>query len=245
MVEANNFRAVEAYIEGIERLTKQNPTKAAEAYIRRNDLTKCSDCIYARESLGEAGKCWESRALDFVEYMLNDNDMCFCGILQYLCGEDITPSVESSHNGYRTFRERFNDILIAAEEEYAKTEKPYSEEVELNSNGVNAKIKAVILSDKEMKEIGFTNRNEPYWFFDRLIMPKHDISFSVTIPKDGSDIRIDVLDEEFCQPYDYQAMLNRNPNHKLALEVRENVEYWMEYLQSRGVLKGHTKYAYI
>lgn len=128
----------------------------------------------------------------------------------------------------------------------------FDEEVKVNSHGVNSKIKSHILSDEEMKAIGFTNYYEPIWYFFRSIkFPQtkrykgFDISFSVSIPKDGSDIRIDVLDEDFCQPYDYQYMLHKNPTFEPALITFEQVEEYMEYLQSKGVLSGHVKGEYI
>ena len=128
----------------------------------------------------------------------------------------------------------------------------FDEKVELNSNCVNVKIKAHILSDEEMRKIGFTDYSKDRWFFCRSITfprePRYkgfDISFSVSIPKDGSDIRIDVLDEDFCQPYDYQSMLHKNPTFEPALIVYEQVEELMDYLQSKGVLSGHVKGEYI
>lgn len=126
------------------------------------------------------------------------------------------------------------------------------EEIKLNSHGVNAKIQGHILSDEKMKEIGFTEYRKGYLYFCRGIQflkekryRGFDISFSVTIPRDGSDIRIDVLDEDFCQPYDYQMMLSKNPNHTCANIVNEQVEKWMEYLQEQGVLSGHVRGEYI
>ena len=128
----------------------------------------------------------------------------------------------------------------------------FDEKVEVNSNCVNTKIKAHILSEKEMREIGFTDYSKNRWFFCRSITfprePRYkgfDISFNVSIPKDGSDIGIDVLDEDFCQPYDYQSMLHKNPIFEPALIVYEQVEELMEYLQSKGVLSGHVKGEYI
>lgn len=128
----------------------------------------------------------------------------------------------------------------------------FNEEVEVNSNCVNAKIKANILSDKEMKKIGFTDHNKTTWFFCRNIkFPKEiryrgfDITFNVSIPKDNSDIHIDVLDEDFCQPYDYQSMLRKNPTFKPALIILDQIEEYMEYLQSKGVLSGHVKGEYV
>ena len=135
------------------------------------------------------------------------------------------------------------------------------EEIKLNSHGVNAKIKYHILSDEKMKEIGF-NKNyyegtdheeySPYWWFSRMIQfPKDkrwrgiEIDFTVKIPKDGSDLNIMVLDDDFCQPYDYQRILSKNPNHPCASIVNEQVERWMEYLQEQGVLSGHVRGEYI
>lgn len=119
------------------------------------------------------------------------------------------------------------------------------EELKLNSNHVNAKIKAHILDDKTMEEIGFTEHRKGFLYFCRILDRELDISFSVTIPRDGSDIRIDVLDEAFCQPYDYQSILVNNPEHKTALRVQSKVEEWMEYLTEKGVLTGHIKGEYI
>ena len=72
-----------------------------------------------------------------------------------------------------------------------------------------------------------------------------DISFSVSIPKDGTDIRIDVLDEDFCQPYDYQKMLENDSKFEPCVIVKEQVEEWMTYLQDKGVLYGHVYGEYI
>ena len=124
--------------------------------------------------------------------------------------------------------------------------------MDLNTHYANAAIKSHILSDEEMESIGFTNYNEPHWFFTRQIKfpnlsryRNFEVTFNVTIPKDGSDIYIDVLDEDFCQPYDYQMMLSHNPKLESALIVQEQVEQWMDYLQEKGVLSGHIKGEYI
>jgi hypothetical protein len=119
-------------------------------------------------------------------------------------------------------------------------------DVELNKNGVNAKIKANILSDAQMRKIGFTDYCEDKWFFFKMLKGVDDISFSLTISKsDVADFRIDVLDENFCQPYDYQSMLERNPSFKYALKVKEQVEHWMKHLHDNGVISGHEYGEYI
>ena len=123
--------------------------------------------------------------------------------------------------------------------------------VELNKNGVNKLIKANILPDDKMRQIGFTDFAKNRWYFGRMIKFKEkeyrgiEISFNVVIPKDGSDIRIDILDDDFCQPYDYQYFLENNPPNKVALIVKEQVEEWMKYLQDNGVLEGHVYGEYI
>lgn len=143
----------------------------------------------------------------------------------------------------------------SAGQETAKDAETETEKIELNSHGVNAKIKAHIFNDTKMREFGFTDYAKDRWYFCRGINFKGvkkkrglndiDISFSVTIPKDGSDIWIDVLDEDFCQPYDYQYILKKHPEHKIANIVKEQVEYWMEKLQEEGVLEGHVRGEYI
>lgn len=124
--------------------------------------------------------------------------------------------------------------------------------IEANSNGVNSLIKYNILSDERMREIGFTDHSKSRWYFSRMInFPKDkrysgfDISFNVSIPKDGSDLRIDILDEDFLQPYDYQYLLEKNPDLEPALIISKQVEKWISYLTEAGVLSGHVYGEYI
>ena len=127
-----------------------------------------------------------------------------------------------------------------------------SQVVTCNSHGVNDKIHAHILSDQQMRDIGFSDCCSDQWFFCRTIQfpsrsqyKNFDIDFSVTIPKDGSDIRIDVIDNDFGQPYDYQCMLENNPMFEPCLIVQEQVEQWMKFLTESGVLSGHVAGEYM
>ena len=122
--------------------------------------------------------------------------------------------------------------------------------VELNSHGVNKKISANILEENIMREIGFSDWNKDVWYYSRMVKfpskySDFEVSFSVSIPKDGSEIRIDVLDEAFCQPYDYQKILEKDEKFECAVIVDEFVEKHMEFLQEKGVLTGHIKGEYI
>lgn len=117
----------------------------------------------------------------------------------------------------------------------------------LNSNGVNSEIVAHILPEKIMRGIGFTDNMPDRWYYCRILVSDKfgGISFNVTIPKDGSDLDIEVLDEAFCQPYDYQFIRNADPSAEFAKNVFEKVEEEMKYLQDAGVLSGHNYGEYI
>ena len=133
--------------------------------------------------------------------------------------------------------------------------------IEVNSHGTNKLIKYNILSDERMKEVGFcknyyegTDHEQyaPYWYFIKNIeFPKEkkwkniDISFHVHIPKNGSDLDIMIIDEDFCQPYDYQYILEKQPDHECANIVKKQVEKWMQYLQDNKILNGHIYGEYI
>lgn len=105
-------------------------------------------------------------------------------------------------------------------------------------NGTNAAIRAHVLSDRRMRELGFTDYAKDTWCFCRMLHPiKYEISFNVSIKKNNpDDLRIDILDEDFLQPYDYQYMLSNSSTNKVALAVKEQVDKLMMYLIDNGVL---------
>jgi len=118
------------------------------------------------------------------------------------------------------------------------------EEVKVNQYGTNSKIKARILDDETMRKIGFTDYVKDEWYFMKML--DSEISFNVSIKKNDPDnVRIDILDENFGQPYDYQMILEDNPNFEFALKIKDEVERWMSYLQEQGVLSGHVYGEYI
>lgn len=115
--------------------------------------------------------------------------------------------------------------------------------VEVNEHGTNKTIKFHILPEAEMKRLRFTDYCEDCWYYCKSL--GSDITFNVTIPKDGSEAWIDVLDDNFCQPYDYQAILERDPSFKFALTIKEKVEECMKELAEAGVISGHKYGEYI
>ena len=118
----------------------------------------------------------------------------------------------------------------------------FDKEVAVNKHGVNSNIHSKVLSDEEMINTGF-RLFKGVWYYSKDI--GCDITFNVTINNDNSDFKIDIIDEEYGQPYDYQALLNIYPEHDFALKVLNCVEEWMEELQNKGILYGHVKGEYI
>lgn len=121
------------------------------------------------------------------------------------------------------------------------------EHMVLNSKNVNASIIPHILSDNEMRNLGFTDVDPDVWYYMKVLYPDDfgGISFNVSIPKDGSDISIDVLDEAFCQPFDYQFLRSVSTQSEIADQIFYLVEDEMKYLQDAGVLSGHEYGDYI
>lgn len=113
----------------------------------------------------------------------------------------------------------------------------------VDDHGLNVAIKAHVLDDDRMRAAGFTDNRSTVWYYCANL--GRDISFNVTIPKDGSRLTIDVIDEMFLQPYDYQAILRRNPLHPLAHDIYEAVEKQMAKLTIAGIISGHVPGDYI
>lgn len=115
--------------------------------------------------------------------------------------------------------------------------------VPLDTNHQNANIKANILSESEMRELGFTDFSKDKWYFCRRVGGENsDISFNITIFKRTSNIRISVFDEMFLQPYDFQMYIGKN---EIANRVYDDVQSYMKYFMDKGVISGYTLGDYI
>lgn len=84
-------------------------------------------------------------------------------------------------------------------------------------------MKAHILDEQTMRAIGFTDYKKDTWYY--VVSVYKDITFNISIPKDNPDgFEIDVLDEMFLQPYDYQWMIAEMENPpQVAYTVRDRV----------------------
>jgi hypothetical protein len=120
--------------------------------------------------------------------------------------------------------------------------------IETDENGLNARIQFRLLPAGQITALGFRDCGD-HWYLMRFVGPKyqdrHDVSFNVSIPKNGSRGRIDILDENFCQPYDYELILSCNPGNRYARAVRDDVEREMAVLADAGVISGHEYGEYI
>lgn len=116
---------------------------------------------------------------------------------------------------------------------------------ELTSKGFTNRIK--LTSDQTVESLlnyGFSNHHEPTLYFCRMLID--EISFNINIDKKSLKIKnIDVLDEDFLQPYDYQRILMSDTNHKYARMVFDKVDVILSKLQSDGIIEGYTKGMYI
>ena len=115
--------------------------------------------------------------------------------------------------------------------------------VPLDTNHQNANIKANILSESEMRDLGFTDFAKDKWYFCRRVGGENsDISFNITIFKRTGNIRISVFDEMFLQPYDFQMYMGKN---EIANRVYDDVQSYMKYFMDKGVISGYTLGDYI
>lgn len=126
----------------------------------------------------------------------------------------------------------------------------------VNGFGVNTAIQ--FNPDVElMKKARFTfhektDNSEAYWSYYRCFRYiSLEVGFSVhwyVEPNKfhkNDQLDIAVLDEDFCQPYDYQFILDNHPDNKYAQAVKEFVEKEMDKLQKLGLISGHVKGEYI
>ena len=119
-------------------------------------------------------------------------------------------------------------------------------------NYQNKNIKVACLDENILRKFGFTDNRQGYWYYYKNVYHdkdrsfSFDVSFNISFKKeDGKNLKIDVLDEAFCQPYDYQKMLKDDESFKPALQVHANVQEIMSKLSEAGIISGYTANDYI
>ena len=107
-------------------------------------------------------------------------------------------------------------------------------DVPLNARGNNANLRASLgVSDETMKANGFKQRNGRWSLVENL---GYCISLNIHVLCDS--VIIDVIDEEFLQPYDYQSMICGVSKNSVALEVHRKVQSTMKRLSDAGIIEG-------
>lgn len=109
--------------------------------------------------------------------------------------------------------------------------------VTLTKHQNNAALGVNILPDAEMRAYGFTDHAPEEWYLCRKVSEDGTTTLNLTIAKDGSDWVIDVLDEYFLQPYDYQGLLERNPDNGYARAVADECERQYRLLPDAGTYR--------
>ena len=123
-------------------------------------------------------------------------------------------------------------------------------DVPVNSRMQNANIKGHILDKEQMEALGFLyNENSMAWIYSKTLYNEDYFFCKIT----DNDIEIMILDDNFCQPYDYQNMLHgvdhereKNTNwYKYAMKVHNKVQEIMAKLVEGGVISGYERNDFI
>lgn len=109
---------------------------------------------------------------------------------------------------------------------------------DINEKGFNKNIKIDPKQTADsLMEYGFTNHRESSLYYYRDL--GRSISFNILINKESLEIeRLDVLDEDFLQVYDYQSFLINDSNFQPAKVVYHRVNEILSELQEDGIITG-------
>lgn len=128
------------------------------------------------------------------------------------------------------------------------------EEVEVNGLGTNKAIE-FILDEDNLKKYGFEYMEgifniPPSWHYHKFMDEKDlEVTFEVNYywpkPYKGDHLEIITIDDDWGQPYDYQSILEKNPDNKFALKVKDFAEKEMARLEEAGIIRGHKPGDYI
>ncbi|RJS57499.1 hypothetical protein CJ481_17385 [Bacillus subtilis] len=102
-----------------------------------------------------------------------------------------------------------------------------------------------ILEHKQMRDIGFTDHVKTKWYFIKSIQP--NITFNLTIHKDSLKSEIDVLDERYLQPFDYQYYMEAYTREQLEFPyiIHDKVQEIMANFIEQGIITEYEMGSYI
>lgn len=145
---------------------------------------------------------------------------------------------ETGNQSDRPVLEWFKRCMLATEEHMI-----INFDVPLNANHQNALIRANVLIDEEMRELGFTDCVEDTWYLCRRV--SDDITFNVSINKKTAEVEIEVLEEDFLQHFDYQEQIRRGRNDKYIVAIHDKVQNHMAWLMRNRIIEGYRLGDYI
>lgn len=115
--------------------------------------------------------------------------------------------------------------------------------VPVNDKGMNTNIKFKKFEEEKMRELGFSDYNKEFWSYRATLTP--GISFNLSISKTEDKGTIDVLYEDYGQPYDYQQVLYKNRFNVYAMDVHSKVQLEMKKFLENGIIENYTMGDYI
>lgn len=131
------------------------------------------------------------------------------------------------------------------------------EDVEVNKYHTNALLKFHVQNDEIMKANRFNQRNDGTWSYFKTIkvtdptLPKHErkkygLNLCLYITVDNDNIlNVQLLDDDFCQPYDYQYLESHGYGNVYTKQAREFVEKELTALQNANIISGFTPGMYV
>ena len=111
---------------------------------------------------------------------------------------------------------------------------------------MNANIKAHILDEDKMREIGFVERTF-HWEYEAKVsfIPSMEEYLKVTIGKESEDVNIKVIDKFLERVYDYQSQIYDDEFQEYANRIHIKVQDEMEKLVEWGIISGYNRGDYI
>lgn len=127
--------------------------------------------------------------------------------------------------------------------EHYKIQPPTKDD--LTPQGFSNRIKlSSDITVKNLLDYGFSNHHDTTLYFCRMLID--EISFNISIDKNSLKIiSIDVLDEDFLQPYDYQRIIMGDASNKYARIVFDKVDNILNKLQKDGIVEGYVRGMYV
>ena len=108
-------------------------------------------------------------------------------------------------------------------------------ETEVDERGQNKNLRFHIINEHLMESVGFKHTHDFWLLYDCIDC----ISINILIKDNGVGV-IDVLDDEFCQPYDFQQMILEKGDNapKMAIEIQRKLYTILDSMKTFGILEG-------